>query len=185
MIKINKCCKIGQITKFRLAHKWRSKFFLSARRDPEFFCVFRSDRRTERARSIQPKFQPVRPGKEDHLKRWTRFSKLFRLDRTDPLSFGPKFPESLVEWIAPRKYRPSYELPYEIPAPVPDGKYFDNLTHAQSSIHLEVEHGCRVMNESREIISDTFSNFISMCGTQICSITGEAIRTSRRLRKNS
>ena len=29
------------------------------------------------------------------------FSKLFRLDRTDPLSFGPKIPESLVEWIAP------------------------------------------------------------------------------------
>ena len=29
------------------------------------------------------------------------FSKLFRLDRTDPLSFGQKFPESLVEWIAP------------------------------------------------------------------------------------
>ena len=29
------------------------------------------------------------------------FSKLFRLDRTDPLSFGPKFREILVEWIAP------------------------------------------------------------------------------------
>ena len=29
------------------------------------------------------------------------FSKLFRLDRTDPLSFGPKFSEILVEWIAP------------------------------------------------------------------------------------
>ena len=29
------------------------------------------------------------------------FSKLFRLDRTDPLSFGPKFPEVLVECIAP------------------------------------------------------------------------------------
>ena len=29
------------------------------------------------------------------------FLKLFRLDRTDPLSFGPKFPEILVEWIAP------------------------------------------------------------------------------------
>ena len=53
------------------------------------------------ARSIQPKFRRVRPGKEDHLKRWTSFSKLFRLDRTDPLSFGPKFPEILVEWIAP------------------------------------------------------------------------------------
>ena len=29
------------------------------------------------------------------------FPKLFRLDRTDPLSFGPKFPEILVEQIAP------------------------------------------------------------------------------------
>ena len=31
------------------------------------------------------------------------FPKLFRLVRTDPLSFGPKFPEILVEWIAPKK----------------------------------------------------------------------------------
>ena len=31
------------------------------------------------------------------------FSKLFRLDRTDPLRFGPKFPVILVEWIAPYK----------------------------------------------------------------------------------
>ena len=30
------------------------------------------------------------------------FSKLFRLDRTDPFSFRPKFPEILVEWIAPK-----------------------------------------------------------------------------------
>ena len=29
------------------------------------------------------------------------FSKLFRLDLTDPFSFRPKFPEILVEWIAP------------------------------------------------------------------------------------
>ena len=29
------------------------------------------------------------------------FSKLFRLDQADPLSFGPKFPEILVEWIMP------------------------------------------------------------------------------------
>ena len=56
----------------------------------------------ERAQSIQPKFQLVRPEKVVHLKRWTPFfSKLFRLDRTDPLSFGPKFLEILVEWIAP------------------------------------------------------------------------------------
>ena len=35
------------------------------------------------------------------------FSKLFWLDRTDPLSFGPKFPETSVEWIAPFKYHES------------------------------------------------------------------------------
>ena len=46
-------------------------------------------------------FRPVRPGKAVRLKRTGPvFSKLFRLDRTDPLSFGPKFPEFLVEWIA-------------------------------------------------------------------------------------
>ena len=32
------------------------------------------------------------------------FSKLFRLDRTDPFSFRPKFPEILVKWIAPRVF---------------------------------------------------------------------------------
>ena len=31
------------------------------------------------------------------------FSKHFRLDRTDPLSFGLKFPEILFEWIAPEE----------------------------------------------------------------------------------
>ena len=30
------------------------------------------------------------------------FSKRLRLDQTDLLSFGPKFPEILVEWIAQR-----------------------------------------------------------------------------------
>ena len=34
------------------------------------------------------------------------FSKLFRLDRTDPSSFGPKFSEILVEWIAPQELPP-------------------------------------------------------------------------------
>ena len=38
------------------------------------------------------------------------FSKLFRLDRTDPLRFGPKFPEILVEWIAPLEYVPTKKL---------------------------------------------------------------------------
>ena len=49
--------------------------------------IFRSDR-SDREKRTTSKGGPV-------------FSKLFRLDRTDPLSFGPKFPEILVEWIAP------------------------------------------------------------------------------------
>ena len=36
------------------------------------------------------------------------FSKLFRLDRTDPFSFRPKFPEILVEWIAPIMFIKTY-----------------------------------------------------------------------------
>ena len=49
--------------------------------------IFRSDR-SDREKRTTSKGGPV-------------FLKLFRLDRTDPLSFGPKFPEILVEWIMP------------------------------------------------------------------------------------
>ena len=56
---------------------------------------------TLRAQSMQPKFRPVRLGKVVDRKRWTSSSQLFQLDRMDPLSFGPKFPEILVEWIVP------------------------------------------------------------------------------------
>ena len=68
------------------------------------------------ARSIQPKFRPVRPGKVVHLQRWTRFFKTFPVGpnqgRTDRLSFGPKFPEILVVWIAPHisRIKSSLEL---------------------------------------------------------------------------
>ena len=57
-------------------------------------------------RFVQPKFRPVVPAKVVHLLRWTGFFvKLFRLDRTDPLTFGPKFREILVEWTAPTAYQ--------------------------------------------------------------------------------
>ena len=39
------------------------------------------------ARSIQPKFQPVRPGKEDHLKRWTRFFETFPVGPNRSIEF--------------------------------------------------------------------------------------------------
>ena len=49
---------------------------------------------------------PLRSDRSNREKRSTSkggplFSKLFRLDLTDPFSFRPKFPEILVEWIAP------------------------------------------------------------------------------------
>ena len=42
------------------------------------------------------------------------FSELFWLDRTDPLSFGPKFPEILVELIAPFMFTVNSRSPWEI-----------------------------------------------------------------------
>ena len=40
-----------------------------------------------RARSIQPKFTPVRPGKEDHLKRWTSFLETFPVGLNRSIEF--------------------------------------------------------------------------------------------------
>ena len=55
-----------------------------SRRDP----FNQNSDRSDREKWSTPKGGPV-------------FWKPIRLDRTDPLSFGPKFPEILVEWIAP------------------------------------------------------------------------------------
>ena len=63
--------------------------------------LLESERRL-RARSIQPKFRPVRPGKVAHLKRWTSFFETFPVGPNQyPLSFGwmdcaLKFPEWYV-----------------------------------------------------------------------------------------
>ena len=40
-----------------------------------------------RARSIQPTFKPVRPGKEDHLKRWTCFFETFPVGPNRSIEF--------------------------------------------------------------------------------------------------
>ena len=65
-----------------------------------------------RARSIQPKFQPVQLGKEDHLKRWTRFLETFRVGPNRSIEFwteisgkfgwmdrAPSSPEKVLESI--------------------------------------------------------------------------------------
>ena len=51
------------------------------------------------------KIQPSPTGKRGPPQKVDLFFRTFSgLDRTDPLSFGPKFPEILVEWIAPKVY---------------------------------------------------------------------------------
>ena len=44
-----------------------------------------------RARSIQPKFRPIRPGKEDHLKRWTIFLETFPVGPNRSIEFFGNF----------------------------------------------------------------------------------------------
>ena len=42
---------------------------------------------------IQPKFQPVRLGKEDHLKRWTRFFETFPVGPNRSIEFWTEISE--------------------------------------------------------------------------------------------
>ena len=69
---------------FLSAH--RAKFSCKKFWPPFYFAGFDASRwglgtgktaNSQRARSIQPKFQPVRAGKLVHLKRWTRFFETF------------------------------------------------------------------------------------------------------------
>ena len=96
-----RCCKIGsrgtsntpsslKPQKTNMA-VWRS--FLLPRIPVSLGAIHSTDsNRSDREKRTTSKGGPV-------------FPKLFRLDQTDPLSFGPKFPESLVEWIAPSMSR--------------------------------------------------------------------------------
>ena len=72
------------------------------------------------------------------------FSKLFRLDRTDPLSFGPKFPESLVEWIAPLVYQKKSLLFFSIPKKIPQcfciSKFYYLSSEIDTSLYGFINH---------------------------------------------
>ena len=50
------------------------------------------------ARSIQPKFRPVRPGKEDHLKRWTCFFETFSVGPNRSIEFWTEISGNFV-WM--------------------------------------------------------------------------------------
>ena len=58
----------------------------------------------QRARSIQPKFRPGRPGKVVHLKRWTSFFETFSVGPNRSIEFWTEISGNfnLVEWIAPK-----------------------------------------------------------------------------------
>ena len=77
---------IGLIEHYMAAWKYEislqvlKKYFTRSR-------YFSTLKETFRARSIQPKFQPVRPGKVDHLKRWTRFFETFPVGPNRSIEF--------------------------------------------------------------------------------------------------
>ena len=68
---------------------WLSWQLLNAFSIKLLFCLFEIYHFSSRlwARSIQPKFRPVRPGKEDHLKRWTRFFETFPVGTNRSIEF--------------------------------------------------------------------------------------------------
>ena len=99
---------------------WRSQIY-GAKRNTIGSCAvtwkFRSVQWTCEVRTGNRGRDPFNQNsnRSDREKRTTSkggpvLSKLFRWGRTDPLSFGPKFPESLVKWIAPRVYGWVYDL---------------------------------------------------------------------------
>ena len=64
-----------------------------------------------RARSIQPKFPTGPTEKTGPPQKLDQFFRNFSgRNRTDPLSFGPKFPVILVEWIAPLKTKRAIQV---------------------------------------------------------------------------
>ena len=67
------------------------------------------------ARSIQPKFRPVRPGKVDHLKRWTCFSETFPVGPNRSIEFWTEISGNFgwmdrALWVIQRQYTQSVIL---------------------------------------------------------------------------
>ena len=100
-----------RIIDFHFLSAHRAKFSCKIFWPPFYFAGFDASRwgvgtgktaNSQRARSIQPKFQPVRPGKLVHLKRWTRFFETFS---NRSIEFWTEIPEILVEWIEPALVR--------------------------------------------------------------------------------
>ena len=85
------------------------------------------------------------------------FSKLFRLDRTDTLSFGPKFPEILVEWITP--------LVLFIPtSPSCSELFHRSFIERFSNYFLPITRGANVAVNQSEFWSFTYNSSCSKCG---------------------
>ena len=92
------------------------------------------------SRAIQPKFRPVRPGKEDHLKRWTCFFETFPVGPNRSIEFWTEIfgnfgwmdrAQSFCVWLRwPIKAR----LPPLVTNPVPKGQH--SLTSVERRSYL-------------------------------------------------
>ena len=100
-----------RIIDFHFLSAHRAKFSCKKFWPPFYFAGFDASRwgvgtgktaNSQRARSIQPKFQRVRPGKLVHLKRWTRFFETFS---NRSIEFWTEISGNFGEWIAPALVR--------------------------------------------------------------------------------
>ena len=70
--------------------------------------VFLTSVENQGARSIQPKFQPVRPGKVVHLKRWTSFFETLSVGPNRSIEFWTEIAENFG-WIERRSVTSGYQ----------------------------------------------------------------------------
>ena len=88
-------------------YKWLHKSAFRTGDDRTSIKTFHCLRLTSWARSIQPKFQPVRPGKEDHLKRWSSFSETFPVGPNRSIEFWTEISGNFV-WMDRAPWFPNH-----------------------------------------------------------------------------
>ena len=88
---------------------------------------------SHRARSIQPKFRAVRPGKEDHLKRWTCFFETFPVGPSRSIEFWTEISRNFG-WM---------DRAHTFPLTVPAGMLFSKRNENRARSQVSWKQGCR------------------------------------------
>ena len=101
---------------------------------------------------------PVRPEKWSSSKGGPHFPELFQLGRTVPLSFEPKFPEVLVEWIAPMT---NWKSEFHKPLTRPGVKHDEEISICSSTPQAHRGYINSSLLESDLKMSESHANVVS------------------------